>query len=94
MGKAGEIMEMFDSVLICSIISGIIGSQIIQYIKKFKNNNFLFTIVSFSIGFLFALTFYKFDILISLWSGLFNIIGSEQIYQNFKGKFGLKSKED
>lgn len=87
-------MELFDSVLVCSIISGIISSQIIQYVKKFKNNNLLFAVISFLMGFFFALTFYKFELSVSIWSGLFNIIGAENIYQNFKGKFGLKSSKD
>ena len=87
--------ELILNILSISITSGIISTQLIQYIKdNLKiNNTILFSIISFLVGTLFAISFSGLNLVESLWCGFVSIIGSENLYKIFKGHFGLKSSE-
>ncbi|MEG2322435.1 MAG: hypothetical protein RSB71_03020 [Bacilli bacterium] len=86
--------EQLMNILSVSIISGIINTQAIQYIKINFNikNNIIYVLVSFFIGALFAFSFTSFNLIEILWCGLISIIGAEALYKALEGKFGLVSK--
>ena len=85
--------EILLNILYIAIAASIISTQTIQYIKdNLKiNNSFLFALISFIIGTLFSITFAKFSIQEALWCGFVSVIGAENLYKIFKGKFGLNS---
>lgn len=90
-------IELIANILLISVASTFISTQLIQRIKEnFKVNKWLSLaitslIVSFATGFLFTLTFTNLGIINALWVGLISYAGAEIIYQNFKDKLGLKS---
>lgn len=90
-------IELIVNILLISVASTFISTQLIQRIKEnFKVNKWLSLaitslIVSFTTGFLFTLTFTNLGIINALWVGLISYAGAEIIYQNFKDKLGLKS---
>ena len=45
--------------------------------------------ISFGIVFIYSQSFYTESIMLSLWFELFTLIGSENFYKAFNGKFGL-----
>ena len=83
-------------ILTTSSLASLIVTQTIQYIKdNFKINNcFVFVILEFIIGILFALSFTNLGLVNSLWCGFIVIIGAESLYKIFKGKLGLKSSNN
>lgn len=83
-------------MLTTSSLASLIVTQTIQYIKdNFKINNcFVFVILEFIIGTLFALSFTNLGLVNSLWCGFIVIIGAESLYKIFKGKLGLKSSNN
>ncbi len=83
-------------ILTTSSLASLIVTQTIQYIKdNFKINNcFVFVILEFIIGTLFALSFTNLGLVNSLWCGFIVIIGAESLYKIFKGKLGLKSSNN
>ena len=85
---------VFD-LLSVSMISSLIATQVIQKIKDILNfgslfNNIMALFISFGIVFIYSQSFYSESIMLSLWGGLFTLIGSENFYKAFNGKFGLK----
>ena len=64
--------ELILNILSISITSGIISTQLIQYIKdNLKiNNTILFSIISFLVGTLFAISFSGLNLVESLWCDL------------------------
>ena len=83
-------------ILTTSSLASLIVTQTIQYIKdNFKINNcFVFVILEFIIGTLFALSFTNLGLVNSLWCGFIVIIGAESLYKIIKGKLGLKSSNN
>ena len=83
-------------ILTTSSLASLIVTQTIQYIKdNFKINNcFVFVILEFIIGILFALSFTNLGLVNYLWCGFIVIIGAESLYKIFKGKLGLKSSNN
>ena len=85
-----------------SLVASIIATNTIQKIKdtfKFNHlvNSIISLILSYLIGMMYSITFYKPDIICSLWIGLYTMIGAERLYKAFNGYFGLNSaneKED
>ena len=76
------------------MISSLIATQVIQKIKDILNfgslfNNIMALFISFGIGFIYSQSFYTESIMLSLWFELFTLIGSENFYKAFNGKFGL-----
>lgn len=86
-------IEMLLNILSIAITASIINTQTIQYIKdNLKiNNSFIFALISFIIGTIFSITFAEFNIKEALWCGFISVIGAENLYRIFKGKFGLNS---
>ena len=82
------------SILTCSIIASTVSSQAVQYIKEHLliKNVFIYAVVSFIVGFFFAVNFGKFGWQLSLWGGLLTVIGAETLYKTLKGSFGLDSQ--
>jgi len=90
--NSGIVFELMTVSMMASVIS----SQVIQKIKetlKLGNlfNKIISLFVSYGIGFCYAYSFYSDYWLYAIWIGLFTMIGSEKLYQSFKGKFGLES---
>ena len=89
--------ELIVQILALSIASTFISTQLVQRIKDgFKVRKWLplavtSFIVSFGIGFLFAISFSNLNYYMASWVGLITYAGAEIIYQNFKDKLGLKS---
>ena len=89
--------ELIVQILALSIASTFISTQLVQRIKdSFKVRKWLplavtSFIVSFGIGFLFAISFSNLNYHMASWVGLITYAGAEIIYQNFKDKLGLKS---
>lgn len=89
--------ELIVQILALSIASTFISTQLVQRIKdSFKVRKWLplaivSFIVSFGIGFLFAISFSNLNYYMASWVGLITYAGAEIIYQNFKDKLGLKS---
>lgn len=89
--------ELIVQILALSIASTFISTQLVQRIKdSFKVRKWLplaivSFIVSFGIGFLFAISFSNLNYYMACWVGIITYAGAEIIYQNFKDKLGLKS---
>ena len=90
-------IELIAQILVLAIASTFISTQLIQRLKEnFKVKKwFLLAMVSlvlsFSTGFLFAVSFSNLNYIMSCWVGVITYAGAEIIYQNFKDKLGLKS---
>lgn len=89
--------ELIVQILALSIASTFISTQLVQRIKdSFKVRKWLPLaivgfVISFGIGFLFAISFSKLNYYMACWVGVITYAGAELIYQNFKDKLGLKS---
>lgn len=88
------LFDLIEVALICSIIS----SQAIQKIKATLKlsktfNGIMSIVISFTIGFGYALSFYNSSMLYATWIGIFSLIGAEGLYKTFKGFFGLDKVE-
>lgn len=90
-------VELIAQILLLAVASTFISTQLIQRLKEnFKIKKWLALaimsfIVSFSVGFLFSISFSGLDYKMSCWVGVITYAGAEIIYQNFKNKLGLKS---
>lgn len=90
-------IELIAQILVLAIASTFISTQLIQRAKEnfnIKNTIALAItslIISFTIGFLFTISFSELDIKMACWVGTICYAGAEIIYQNFKEKLGLKS---
>lgn len=85
---------IFLDLISVSMVSSIISTQIIQKIKETLNLGTFFNkisslLISFGTGFIYSQSFYNKNIILSLWIGLFTMIGSEKFYQAF-GNLGNK----
>lgn len=90
--------KLITDMVSVAIFASIISTGFIQKLKiTFGLSNFinkvLSLVFSFSLGFLFALTFYSSNIIYDLWIGLFTSVGAETLYKTFKGTLGLESSQ-
>lgn len=91
-------IELVLKILMIGIGAGYISTKTISRIKtgfQLKNKilvNVLSIILSFAIGILFSFSFSDLNLVYSLWTGLFTVIGSESLYKNFTDRFTKEVK--
>ena len=89
--------ELIVQILGLAVASTFISTQLVQRIKdSFKVRRWLplaivSFVISFAVGFLFAISFSSLDYYMACWVGVITYAGAEIIYQNLKDKLGLKS---
>ncbi len=84
--------DLIKALLIIGISSSIISTTLVQKIKSmsiFKCSNCLLYIsffISMTIGIVFTLSFTEYDLINSLWVGLFSFLGADSLYKAFEDK--------
>ena len=78
--------SIFFDLISISMVSSIISTQVIHKVKTILKlgslfNNILALFISFWIGFIYSQSFYDDNFILSLWIGLFTVIGSENFYK-------------
>lgn len=83
-------VTLLKNILVVSVASSIISTELIQIIKETELPNFLINIFSFIIsiliGIFFTMTFTDLTFLNSIWVGIISFIGADMIYKTFEEK--------
>ena len=92
MGEEIMNIDLIKMLLVIACASSILSTAFVQKIKTasiIKCNSCLLYIsffVSMLFGVVFTLSFTKYDILESLWVGLFSFLGADSLYKAFEDK--------
>ena len=91
--------EIVIDLIMVSMITSVIASQLTQKIKEIFNfgsvfNKIIALIISLWIGVIYTYSFYMDNLLYAIWIGIFTMIGSDNFYKmlNDKLDFGILSK--
>ena len=83
-------IDLIKSLLIVGIATSILSTAFVQKIKPlFTCSNCLIYIsflISMIFGFVFTITFTSYDVIESLWVGLFSFLGADSLYKAFEDK--------
>lgn len=92
MGEEIMNIDLIKMLLVIACASSILSTAFVQKIKTasiIKCNSCLLYIsffISILFGVVFTLSFTKYDILESLWVGLFSFLGADSLYKAFEDK--------
>ena len=86
---------VFD-LLMVSMVTSVIASQVIQKIKDLFNvgkffNKLFSIIISLWIGFIYSLSFFSDNLLYAFWVGIFTLVGSDNFYKILNDKLSFKT---
>jgi len=85
-------IDLIKTLLIIAMSSSIISTALVQKIKSMsfiKSSDCVIYIsfgVSMLLGFVFTISFTDYNIINSLWVGLFSFLGADSLYKAFEGK--------